>query len=164
MTDAVIAVGLGELKTANREGQVLVCYGLGSCIGLAVYDPLSRVGAMVHIVLPDSSLNRSAPGQPGKFADTGVPALIEAAVRLGGVRTRLIARAAGGARMLNVFGSGSRLDIGSRNIEAVRLALQKAGLVLGAEDTGGTHGRTFQLHIGSGRMVVSTVGRGEREL
>jgi len=164
MSDETFPVGLGELKSGVRKGQILVCYGLGSCIGLAVYDYSNRIGAMVHVVLPDSSLNRGVLAAPGKFADTGVPAVIAAVVKLGGARNRLQARAAGGAHMLNVVGAGTRLDIGARNIEAVRTALKREGVPLLAEDTGGGHGRTVQLHIGTGRMVISTVGRGEHEL
>jgi len=164
MSEESLPVGLGELKSGARNGQILVCYGLGSCIGLTVYDYSNRIGAMVHVVLPDSSLNRGVLTAPGKFADTGVPAAIEAVVKLGGVRSRLQARVAGGAHMLNVVGAGSRLDIGARNIEAVRVALRQLGIPLLAEDTGGGHGRTVQLFIGSGRMVVSTVGRGSHEL
>ncbi len=159
-----VPVGLGELKAAAEKGCVLVCYGLGSCIGLALYDPTAHVGVMVHIVLPDSSLSRGGRTPPGKFADTAVPAAVEEAVRLGAVPSRLIARMAGGARMLHVIGAGNQLDIGSRNASAVREVLSRHGIPLVAEDTGGTYGRTLQLFVGTGRLLVSTVGRGEREL
>jgi chemotaxis protein CheD len=89
---------------------------------------------------------------------------VEELLRLGALKSRLTARVAGGARMLNVMGAGSKLDIGARNVEAVRSALQKAGIPITAEDTGGTHGRTLQLSVGTGRLLVSTVGRGEKEL
>jgi chemotaxis protein CheD len=159
-----LAVGLGELKVGSLAEQVLVCYGLGSCIGLAVHDPVARVGVMAHVVLPESSLSRGQVLLPGKFADTAVPAAVAEAVRLGGVRSRLVARIAGGARMLQVVGAGSKLDIGNRNGEAVKAALQEHGVRLWSEDIGGTYGRTLQLFVGSGRLIVSTVGRGEREL
>lgn len=164
MSVDTLAVGLGELKSGSKPDQVLVCYGLGSCIGLAIYDYSARVGAMVHVVLPDSSLNRAPQIQPGKFADTAVPAVIAEALRLGAARSRLVARMAGGARMLNVVGAGSKLDIGNRNADAVRMALEEHGITLMADDTGGTYGRTLQLFVGTGRLLVSTVGRGEREL
>lgn len=164
MNIETVAVGLGELKSGSRPDQVLVCYGLGSCIGLALYDPVAHVGVMVHIVLPDSSLSRGQQFSPAKFADTAVPAAIAEAQRLGASKGRLIARMAGGARMLNVVGAGSKLDIGSRNGEAVRAVLGEHGIRLAADDTGGTYGRTLQLFVGTGRLLVSTVGRGEREL
>ncbi|HEY3368520.1 MAG TPA: chemotaxis protein CheD [Symbiobacteriaceae bacterium] len=164
MNIETIPVGLGELKSGTGPNQVLVCYGLGSCIGIALYDAAHHVGVMVHVVLPDSSLNRGQLVQPGKFADTAVPAALAEAVRLGAVRSRLVARIAGGARMLNVAGTVTKLDIGSRNIEAVRATLMAHGVAPAADDTGGTYGRTLQLFVGTGRLLVSTVGRGEREL
>jgi chemotaxis protein CheD len=164
MNMEAVAVGLGELKVGSRPEQVLVCYGLGSCIGLTLYDPVVRVGVMVHVVLPNSSLGRGQLVAPGKFADTAVPAAVAEVVKLGAMRSRLVARMAGGARMLNVVGAGSRLDIGNRNAEAVRAACAEHGLRLVADDTGGTYGRTLQLFVNTGRLLVSTVGRGEREL
>lgn len=164
MTPETIPVGLGELKLGSQNGQVLVCYGLGSCIGLALYDKAAQVGAMVHVVLPDSRLGRGHETQPGKFADTAVPAAVTALVKLGAVRSRMVARAAGGAHMLNLTGAGTTLDIGLRNAEAVRAALKSLGIPLVAEDAGGTYGRTIQLFVGTGQLLVSTVGRGEKEL
>ena len=164
MSTEAFPVGLGELKVGSKPGQILVCYGLGSCVGLTLYDPVAHVGVMVHVVLPDSSLSRGQESPPGKFADTGVVAAIEEAVRAGAKRSRLVARIAGGARMLNVVGAGSKLDIGARNSEAVRAALALHKIHLAADDTGGTYGRTLQLFIDTGRLLVSTVGRGEREL
>ncbi|MEW8977309.1 MAG: chemotaxis protein CheD [Symbiobacterium sp.] len=157
-------VGLGEVRVASRPEQVLVCYGLGSCVGVALYDPVARIGAMVHVVLPDSSMARGRDAPPGKYADTGVEAALEAIVKAGASRSRLIARAAGGARMLSLAGVNPKLDIGARNAEAVRMALARHGLHLVAEDMGGTYGRTLHLYIATGRLLVTTVGRGEREL
>lgn len=164
MSTGTLPVGLGELKVGSQPGQVLVCYGLGSCVGLTLYDSVAHVGVMVHVVLPDSSLSRGQEAPPGKFADTGVAAAIEEAIKAGANRSRLVARIAGGARMLNVVGAGSKLDIGARNADAVRAALMTHKIRLTADDTGGTYGRTLQLFIASGRLLVSTVGRGEREL
>lgn len=164
MSSDTVPVGLGELKVGTRPGQILVCYGLGSCIGLALYDRVANVGVLAHVVLPDSGLNRGPVTLPGKFADTAIPAALSELVKAGGSRSRVSVRIAGGARMLNVIGAGSKLDIGARNSEAVRAALQKEGLTLAVEDTGGSYGRTLQLFVGTGRLLVSTVGRGEHEL
>jgi len=160
----IAVAGLGELVSGNRPDQVLVCYGLGSCVGLALHDPVARVGVLAHVVLPDSRLGRGVPDRPGKFADTAVPAAIEEAVRLGAVPARLVARIVGGARMLPVAGIPGMLDIGDRNVEAVQAALARAGIRLIGQDTGGTYGRTVHFFVGTGRLMVSTVGRGEREL
>lgn len=157
------AVGLGDMRISRDPDEVLVCYGLGSCIGMAFYDPVLKLGALVHVVLPDSELGRGTEA-PGKFADTAVPATLEEMSRFGAVAGRLQVRLAGGARMLQVSGVTHRLDIGARNVEAIRAALQGARLTVTAADTGGNHGRTMSLYIRTGRVVVGTAGRGEREL
>lgn len=156
--------GLGELVSGFGPENVLVCYGLGSCIGLALYDPAVKVGVLAHIVLPESTLGRGKPAPPAKFADTAVPAALDEAVRLGASPSRITARIVGGARMFRVAGAPGLLDIGARNAEAVRAALAAAQIRMVAEDTGGTYGRTVQFFTGTGRLVVSTVGRGEHEL
>lgn len=162
MSSQVIPVGLGELKAAREPSVRLVCYGLGSCIGVTAYDSRRGVAALAHVVLPDSNLARRS-GSPGRFADTALPALLEAVERLGGRRENLAVKLVGGARVLR-FGPSAQLDIGARNIDAVRLALSRLGLHPVAEDIGGNHGRTVHLLAEDGRVVVSTVGRGEREL
>lgn len=164
MKPEIIPAGLGEVKAGGRPGQVLVCYGLGSCVGLTLFDPVAHVGVMAHVVLPDSGLSRSGDFAPGKFADTAVPFAITEVLKLGANRSRLIARMAGGARMLNVVGAGTKLDIGARNVERVLASLAVHGLHPTAQDTGGSHGRTLQLFVQTGRLLVSTVGRGEMEL
>lgn len=160
----MVPVGLGELKVGIRPDQVLACYGLGSCVGLALYDAVARVGVMLHVVLPSSRLSREKPQLPGKYADTGVAAAIAAAVQAGADRSRLTARIAGGARMFDIGNANPERDIGARNVEAVRAALQEHHIPLVASDTGGTYGRTLMLFVGTGRLLVSTVGRGEHEL
>lgn len=158
-----VAVGLGELAIGSRPQELLVCYGLGSCIGIVAYDPVVRVGGMAHVVLPDSALSRG-PDKDAKFADKAVPALLGRLVAKGASMARLVVKIAGGAQMLNTSSLASRLDIGLRNAEAVKAALVKAGVRLAAEDTGGNFGRTMRFFIDAGRVHVSTIGRGEKEL
>jgi len=160
----VLPVGLGELKVSREREAVLVCYGLGSCVGIALYDPVTRVAGMAHVVLPDSGQGRGGEAA-GKFADTAVPALLAELASQGAARSRLQCRIAGGARMLTVAGgSMARLDIGTRNGDAVRAALEQARVPIAAADLGGTYGRTVSLHVHTGRLLISTVGRGEKEL
>lgn len=161
MTEFKLSVGLGEIKVANEPNQVLVSYGLGSCVAVTIYDPVARVGGMAHVVLPDSSLNRTE-GSPGKFADTAVPALVKAVLERGAARHRLKTWLVGGARMLQALSPG--LDVGQRNSTALRVNLEKSGLPLKGEDIGGTRGRTVRLQIGSGRVLVSAVGAGDWEI
>lgn len=164
MIGAPIPVSLGELKSSRTQGQVLVCYGLGSCIGMALIDPYSGAIALAHIVLPDSDLSRGTDFPPGRYADTAVPAALTELALLGAQRTRIVAKLVGGARILKGTIPGSQLDIGSKNIEATRVALARHGIPILADDIGGNYGRTMQLVAGTGKVIVSTAGRGEKEL
>jgi chemotaxis protein CheD len=166
MKGSVTAVGLGEVRLTMAEGERLVCYGLGSCVGVALYERRIHLGALVHVVLPDSQLHRGGDPPPGRYANEAVPWVVKQMEKMGAVRSRIVARMAGGAHVLR-FPPGEAnglLDIGTRNVEAVRRALALERIPLAAEDTGGTYGRTIQIRIGSERLLVSTVGRGEREL
>jgi chemotaxis protein CheD len=145
---------MGEMKISAIAGDVLVAIGLGSCIGLALIDRTAGVGALAHIVLPESN----GSGQPiGKFADLAVPALIAGVVDAGARKLMLQAVMIGGAKM---FAIGGGLDIGARNDAAVREQLGKHGIRISASDTGGDRGRTARLVVGS-EVTVQEAG-GER--
>lgn len=164
MATETIAVGLGEVKTSKNLDSILVCYGLGSCVGVGMYDTYTHIGGMAHVVLPDSSIAPSS-GSPGKFADTAIRSLLEQLESEGARKSSLKVKIAGGARMFSSSpGLSSVLDIGSRNIEAVKAALKECGLRLVAEDCGGSVGRTFQLYLKDGVARVRTLGRSEIEL
>jgi chemotaxis protein CheD len=139
----------------------LATYALGSCIGLAVYDAAAAVGGLLHFVLPDSTIDPAGGrDNPYRFADTGIPLLLEQAYRRGASRRRLMVAAAGAAQILdpnNVF------DIGRRNYNAMRRILWKAGLLLHAEAIGGACSRTARLEIGSGRFWLQEGGE-QKEL
>jgi chemotaxis protein CheD len=158
---ATIKVGLGQLVASNERGAGLAALGLGSCIGIAAYDPEARVAGMAHVMLPDSTL-ASAPGPPGKYADTAVPALLEEMRRLGASPGRLVVKIAGGAQMFAT--AGGTLNIGARNAVSVRAALAAAGLRVRAAETGGTSGRTLELWVDDGRTTVRVVGRESVEI
>jgi chemotaxis protein CheD len=145
---------MGELVASRNPGDVLGAIGLGSCIGLALIDTRSGVAGLAHVMLPATPAG--AAGTPAKFADTAVPALTDAVVRLGAVKTRLVAVLAGGAQMLGA--AGVRLDVGARNDAAVRTALAGAGLRVGAAETGGTRGRTLRVHVGECWVTVKEAG------
>ncbi len=133
---------MGELKVADRAGTELAVVGLGSCIALALCDREARVAGLAHVVLPQSPDGAGPLPQPGKYADTAVPALVAAVIAAGARRRRLHAVLIGGARM---FETG--LDIGSRNTEAVRAELIRAGVPVTATDVGGTRGRTARVIV-----------------
>jgi chemotaxis protein CheD len=150
------AVGMGQIA-AEREPATFTAV-LGSCIGTAIYHPRLRVGAMAHVVLPESA-GKTAP--PGKFADTAIPHLICQLEQLGANRAGLIAKIAGGACM---FGGDGPMKIGEANAESVIRALAQTGIRIVAKDLGGTKGRRVTFDCSSGDLIVETVGNPPRVL
>jgi chemotaxis protein CheD len=159
-----IMAGLGDVHVSDDPCASLECLGLGSCIGLCLYDPQARVGGMAHIVLPES--NREREGStllPGKYADTAIPMLLQMMIRKGASKSRLVVKMAGGAQMLQSLG-GAGIEMGARNIEMTRKALAKEGLGITACDTGGNKGRSLWLEVGTGRVMVKIIGSKPTEL
>jgi chemotaxis protein CheD len=149
----LLVAGIGELVATADRGATLVAYGLGSCIGLAAWDPRTHAAALAHFMLP-----AGAPGGlPAKFVEGGFEAFLERFAAVGGSLRRAELKAAGGASMLRVM-AGS-LDIGRRNAEAVAARLATHGLLLTASDLGGSAGRTVQLSVADGRFHVKSVTR-----
>lgn len=156
---ALYRAGMAEIQIGGT-GDVLQALGLGSCIGLVLVDRLNHIGGMVHVMLPDSAVSRDGVPQTGKFADTGVPALLQMVQAAGGNRSRLMVKMAGGAEMFAFAGKDSpSLSIGKRNSEAVAEQLKRHGLRLDASDVGGSHGRTLEIDLTTLACTVKVVGR-----
>lgn len=147
-------VRMAELAVAHRPGDVLVSLGLGSCIGLALLCDGRPIVALAHIVLPESGEHGSSSAQ-AKFADTGVPALLTAAIKAGCLPARMWAVLVGGAQM---FSTGKALNIGERNEQAVRRALAASGVPVREAVTGGSVGRTIRVHAGMGLVTCKVAG------
>jgi chemotaxis protein CheD len=158
---AEISVRMGELAVSADPGAVLVSIGLGSCIGLALVDAGAGVAGLAHIMLPGPGLRDAASRPPGTFADTGVPALVDAVLAAGARRVRLNAVIVGGAQM---FGGKGRMQVGARNEEAVRRALREARLPVAAADTGGGSGRTIRVFVDDARVTARAAGGSETVL
>lgn len=155
----IIAVGIADVKAARNPGK-LVTVGLGSCVGVVLHDPAAKVGALAHIMLPNSE--NSLVKNKAKFADTAVPLAVEKMEKLGAQKSRIVAKIAGGARMFS-FASGQTF-IGDRNVAAVEETLKKNGVPILACDVGGSIGRTLEFDVSSGKVLVKTVARGVTEL
>jgi len=151
-----LVVRMGELAISTTAGDVLVCVGLGSCIGLALVAQHGRACGLAHIMLPDSGGRET--DRPGKFADLALPALIGALTRVGAPARSLVAVLAGGAQM---FEAGSALEIGARNEAAVRAGLATAGIPIHASATAGNMGRTMRVLVGTGSVTVREAGATE---
>ena len=154
-------VDIADFRVSTDACDALVTYSLGSCIGVSIWDPEVRVGGMLHYMLPDSSLSpEKAEANPAMFADTGLPRLFRAAFELGALKQRLIVKIAGGSQLLDDNGT---FNIGKRNYIMLRKIFWKNGVLIDAEDVGGSVGRTIRLDIETGRVVLKIQGR-EKEL
>ncbi len=155
-----VHVKIADLAVKKNNG-VLVTFGLGSCVGIAVYDPQAKVGGLAHILL-DESAKFIRPNitsvNPAKFADTAVPDLIEKMLALGARKQNMVAKLAGGASLFN-FKSDTG-SVGDKNIIAVRSVLKKEGIKIVSEEVGGCCGRTMRLLVDSGEVAITTAGKG----
>ena len=158
----LIKVGMADYKV-GRSPSTLISYGLGSCIGVSLYDPQTKIGGLLHIMLPDSTQARAS-DHPAKFADTGVPLMLNDVIALGASKSRLVAKIAGGAQMFAFANATDIMRVGNRNAEAVKAILQRNGIKIIAEDTGGNYGRTVQIDLSTGVYKVKTIDRGEKDI
>jgi chemotaxis protein CheD len=171
VVEDIVNVGVAEYFVTHNP-HTLASFGLGSCVGVALYDDKHKIGGLAHVMLPDSH-SMSKKGNPGKFADTAISSMIEEMERLGAKRSDIKARIAGGACMFtipgainprNVPGPCLGMQIGERNIEAAKAALKELKIQLVAEDTGGNYGRTMRFDVSNGKVTISSIKHGAMEL
>jgi chemotaxis protein CheD len=153
----MINVGMAELAVSQEPTDILTVLGLGSCIALCAFDPVSRVAGMAHMVLPRCRVETSEMGIKVKYIETGVPWLLQKMYKMGVEKPNLILKITGGARMLNIPGSNSFLDIGQKNIVQVNETIAKEGLKICAEDLGGGLGRSVRFYVETGKIQVKAV-------
>ncbi len=151
----VITIGIAESQISKSPDKI-VTLGLGSCVGLVLYDPAAKIGGMVHIMLPTAPKGTDATNKY-KFADTGIAELIRAMVASGAARARLAAKAAGGAHMFNTNYNTDVMNVGQRNIEMCRKVLKENAIAIVAEDMGGTSGRSIEFCCSSNALQIRTV-------
>jgi len=148
-------VAVGDMKI-GRNSDIIVTHALGSCLGLVVYDPVQRVGGLLHAMLPLSKINPAkAEAKPFMFVDTGVPALFKALYEIGGQKSRMAVKAAGCG---NPLGKNEMFKIGERNYTVLKKLLWKNNILLETEDVGGTASRTLHFDISTGQTVVTING------
>ncbi len=158
----LIRVGMADLKVCKHPDR-LSTLGLGSCVGVVIYDEIKKVAGMAHVMLPDSK-QAKATGNPAKFADTAIPLLIKEVENIGGDKKRFKAKMAGGAQMFAFSGKSEQLSVGKRNVEAVKKWLKEFNIPIVAEDTGGNHGRSIEFRTVDLKLVVNTIGKGTKEI
>ena len=155
----VIKVGMADLNVCVSPDSITTL-GLGSCVGIAVRDPVTKIGGLAHIMLPDSTSIRNNTNIP-KFADTGIEELVRRVVAKGASRSRLVAKIAGGAQMFAFQGKNDMVRVGERNVEATKKKLAQLKIPILAEDTGKNYGRTVIFYPETGDFVIRAVGRPE---
>ena len=161
MTGKDLKVGIGDMKFARGEGQIIT-YALGSCIGITMYDPAIRLGGLLHIMLP----SRTDPKDPKifKYADSGLQEMIRKMSAFGMLKSRTIVKIAGGAKMFESRGNSDFGNIGQRNAAMVKKLLMEERMRISAEDTGGSYARTMLINIANGDVIIRTAGKPEKHL
>lgn len=136
----------------SSSPDVLITIGLGSCVGIALYDKRTKIGGLVHIMLPQNKKNL----KPAKYADTGIPYMIEKMEKQGAKKRRMVAKIAGGAQMFSMGGEDSGLKVGERNIIKVKDVLKEENIDIIGEDVGKNYGRTMKFYTDSGKVLITS--------
>ncbi len=158
-TRTIINVGIADMKIAKAP-DCLRTSGLGSCVGVVLYDLKKELAGLAHIMLPDSTLARNQTQNLAKYADTAIPALLDELKKEGSPSWTLQAKIAGGAQMFKTISSSDLMRIGPRNVEAVKRILQQYDIPIVAEDVGGNNGRTIIFDPQTGELSIRTVNKG----
>lgn len=153
----MIRVGMADLNICVSP-DAITTLGLGSCVGIVLYDQKIKLAGMAHIMLPDSTKIRKNENA-AKFADTGIEALLQLMERNGSRKERLIAKIAGGAQMFEFSTTNETLRIGERNVEATKLKLHQLGIRIVSEDVGLSYGRTIEFYPETGELLIKAVGK-----
>lgn len=151
-----LQVGIADYKITRDPGR-LITLGLGSCVGVSLYDPLTKIGGLLHLMLPDSTQFNNVI-KPAKFADLGIPLLVQELQKKGAAGRRLQAKLVGGAQMFSGLDDSMVLNIGQRNVEKTRVVLKEMGIKIFAEEVGGNRGRTMILDTADGKVIVRLLG------
>jgi len=157
-----VVVKVADLNV-GLAGDVLVTYGLGSCVAIMLYDSTVRVGGMAHILLPTPALAKRG-ASPQKFPQTAIPALLEAMTEVGASPKRVTARLAGGAAMFGALAPTGTIKMGERNVVATRKTLNAHNIPVLGEAVGGDFGRSVRFEVESGVVNISSVSAGVEQL
>ena len=161
----IIVVNIADYKVA-KNNCTLVSVSLGSCVGIALYDSINKTGGLAHIMLPDSSLmsNNAGLSSPNKFADTAIKLMLKEMEKFGALKCNLTARITGGACMFKTASSNPIMNIGVRNIEAVKKVLAEEKIPIIAEDVGKNYGRTIEFMVETGKVLIKSAQYGTKEI
>lgn len=163
MDPQVVEVNMAESKVAKSPA-VMVSRGLGSCLAIVIYDPLKKIGAMAHTMLPDIDKSRIRTN-PARFVNSVIPQMLEEMSKAGAHvnKSHLVAKIFGGAHMFSFIDVNNPFSVGDRNVEMARQTLAKNGINIVAEDVGGNFGRTVEFNVNTGKVKVRTIALKEKE-
>jgi chemotaxis protein CheD len=158
----LIKVGMADLQYTSHPS-ILTTLGLGSCVGIALYDSKTKIIGMAHIMLP-SSLQARNNSNSAKFADSAITCLLEGMIKMGAVRSNIVAKIAGGSQMFALSESSDMMRIGTRNVISTKEKLYELKIPILSEDTGGNYGRTIELYSNDGKLLIKTIGHGVKHI
>ncbi|HAV63216.1 MAG TPA: chemotaxis protein CheD [Verrucomicrobiales bacterium] len=157
--DQKVVVGIADMAVSNNQAVTLATYSLGSCIGVTIYDPVAKVGGLLHVMLPESSIDPDkAQRQPAMFMDTGIPAMFRAAYELKAEKYRVQICVVGGAQVMD---SSGFFSIGKRNYQTLCAIMEKHDLKITAEQVGGMVSRSVYLNLATGEVRLKVSGQSE---
>lgn len=156
----IIKVGMADVKICKSPDGITTL-GLGSCVGIAIRDPLTKIGGLAHVMLPDSTAIKNN-SNLFKFADTGIVELVRMMVEAGANKSRMVAKIAGGSQMFAFQNKSDLVRVGDRNVEASKAKLKELNIPILAEDTGNTYGRTVVFYPETGDFLIKSVGKEEK--
>ncbi|WNB90379.1 chemotaxis protein CheD [Bacillus sp. NEB1478] len=159
----IVKVGIAELDLAVPPDTIRTT-GLGSCVGVVLYDEVKKIAGLAHVMLPDSTLAKAASLNIGKYADTAIKTLYDMLIKKGAIRRNLKAKIAGGAQMFQFTSGSEMMRIGPRNVESVKTMLAELGIPIIASDVGGSSGRTIEFNPESAQLSIKTVNMGTKIL
>jgi len=157
---SIVRVGIADLNVIKAPNRISTS-GLGSCVGVVLFDNIKKVAGLAHVMLPDSHLTRQSEFNPYKYADTAIDALIDQLLNFGARKSQLKAKIAGGAQMFQFQSGSDIMRIGPRNIEAVKVQLKKHYIPIISSDLGGHQGRTIEFNPLTSKLKIRTVNKGE---
>ncbi len=158
----ITKVGMADMNIVQDPG-VITTLGLGSCVGIILYDKAIKTAGLVHIMLPSSKHIKNNENK-AKFADTGIQLLLDKMIERGCNKSRITAKIAGGSQMFSFQTNNEIMKIGERNVLATKEILQLLNIPIIAEDTGGNYGRTIEFYSNNGKLIIKTIGHGVHEI
>ena len=155
-------VGMADMKLVKDPG-ALTTLGLGSCVGIALYDPVVKIAALAHCMLPEAAQFQNN-SNTAKFVDTAIEQLVQDMEKLGALKRRIVAKLAGGAQMFAFSSSNENLRIGDRNVDAANKILKQMGIPIVSSDVRENYGRTVELFAADGSLIIKTIGKGVKTI